>query len=821
MESGVADPMGGGLPLAPVLEQLPAAVVVLDRDGQIRYWNGEAQRLFGWSREEVVGERWTFLVPEEVQRRVAGVLGEAFKGRVVTHVNANRTKDGRWVICEWRNAPLRDWQGNIVGVIAIAYSVLSDGTTSYVLGQLLQNAPIGIALVTPDKRPIFVNRQLCEMLGYSEAELAKKRFVDVTHPDDVAEDERLFDALLRGERDSYIVRKRYVRSDGQIVTVVLSSAVVRDDSGEPLFVVRMLQDITAQVAAEAEVQRHLQELCRQAARLAVLNQVAKSATQRLDIASIARVTIETLDAHLPGTMRALFAYDPAADTFILLESNALAEPALKALGIEKGAPIPAHEVPFADALKKETGALAGSLLINDVARSDLPFAQQLLQAGCHSLFCQAIRSGDELLGMLVKGRSEPLAFDDADREFVNALCEHLAIAFHNARLFADLRSVYEELQRAQLNLAQQERLRALGQMASGVVHDVNNALVPIVAFTEMLQEHSDPSVRQIAQQMQSAVDDLVHILSRLRSFYRSRSPHEELEPVDLNEAVRQAVDLTKPRWYDMPQREGITIDLRLVLDETLPPIAGVGSEIREALTNLIFNAVDAIMAKGSLHGTIILRTGRRDEWAFVEVTDTGIGMDEETKRRAFEPFFTTKGERGTGLGLAMVYGTMERHDGSIEIDSALGVGTTVRLLFPLRVVTGKVPVVALEPSLPPLRLLIVDDDPAVRLSLATMLQQEGHQVVTAGDGETALAIFETALSQGQPFDAVLTDLGMPRMSGTDLLRRLKEHAPQTPVLVMTGWDAEAKPKGADAVLSKPIRRRPLKEALAALFFRPT
>ena len=808
-------------PLQAVLEQLPAVVVVLDKEGRICWWNGEATRLFGWTAEEVLGLSWTLLVPKEMQGRAASVIERVLKGIGTTHVSANRTRDGRMVLCEWRITPLKNGRSEIVGVIATSYSVLADGTTSYVLGRLLQNAPIGIALLAPDRRPIFVNRQLCEMLGRSEAELAKSRFVDVTHPDDVAEDERLFDALLRGERDSYTMRKRYIRSDGHIVTVVLSSAVVRDDRGEPLFVVQMLQDITAQVTAEAEVQRHLQELRHQAARLAVLNQIAQSATQRLDIASIAKVTIETLDAHLPGTMRALFAYDPATDAFTLLESNALAEPPLKALGIERGKPIPADEIPFVNALRKETGALAESLLINDLAHSDLPFAQQLIKVGCRSLLCHAIRSGDELLGMLVKGRHEALAFDDADQEFVNALCEHLAVAFHNARLFANLQHAYEELQRAQLTLAQQERLRALGQMASGIVHDVNNALVPLVAFTEMLQEHSDPSVRQTAQQMQSAIDDLVNIINRLRAFYRPRSPQEELEPVDLNETVRQVVDLTKPRWYDMPQREGVTIDLRLALDETLPPIAGIGAEIREALTNLIFNAVDAIMAKGTSQGTIILRTGRRDEWVFVEVTDTGIGMDEETKQRAFEPFFTTKGEQGTGLGLAMVYGTMERHDGSVEIESTLGVGTTVRLLFPLRVVTGKVPVVALEPTLPPLRLLIVDDDPVVRLSLAAMLQQEGHQVVTAGDGETALAIFEAALSQGKPFDAVLTDLGMPRMNGVGLLRLVKKRSPSTPVIVMTGWGAEAKPQGADAVVSKPIRRRSLKEALAALCLRAT
>ena len=167
----------------------------------------------------------------------------------------------------------------------------------------------------------------------------------------------------------------------------------------------------------------------------------------------------------------------------------------------------------------------------------------------------------------------------------------------------------------------------------------------------------------------------------MREFYRPRAPQLVLERVQLNELVQQVVDLTRVRWNDMPQQRGVTIALKLELASPLPVVMGADSEIRDALTNLVFNAVDA-MPEG---GTMTLRT-RVEEPArvLVEVSDTGVGMDEDSRRRCLEPFFTTKGERGTGLGLAMVYGMVQRHSGDILVESELGKGTTVRLTFRCR-----------------------------------------------------------------------------------------------------------------------------------------
>ena len=227
---------------------------------------------------------------------------------------------------------------------------------------------------------------------------------------------------------------------------------------------------------------------------------------------------------------------------------------------------------------------------------------------------------------------------------------------------------------------QQERLRALGQMASGIAHDINNAISPISLYTESLLERekglSAPGRGQL-QVIQRAIGDVAQTVARMREFYRPREPQMMLARVHLNELVQQVLDLTRVRWNDMPQQRGVTIALAKDLARSLPPVMGAESEIREALTNLVFNAVDA-MPEG---GTLTLRTRAEEGRVHVEVIDTGIGMDEDARRRCLEPFFTTKGERGTGLGLAMVYGMVQRHSADISIDSELGKGTRVQLTF--------------------------------------------------------------------------------------------------------------------------------------------
>jgi CheY-like chemotaxis protein/anti-sigma regulatory factor (Ser/Thr protein kinase) len=242
-------------------------------------------------------------------------------------------------------------------------------------------------------------------------------------------------------------------------------------------------------------------------------------------------------------------------------------------------------------------------------------------------------------------------------------------------------------------------------------------------------------------------------------------------------------------------------------------IAGSATDLREALINLIFNAVDALPAGG----TLTLRT-RRDpdpDHILIEVADTGTGMTEEIRQRCFEPFFTTKGDGGTGLGLAMVYGIVQRHSGAINIQTKLGAGTTVTLRLPVspetkpRTATGPAPVV-----LPRLRVLVVDDDAQVRAILLEFLAGDGHTAAGAADGREALE----KLGQ-ETFDVALVDRAMPGMSGDQLAVAFKSLRPTAPVIMLTGFGAMMQanhetPDGVDFIVPKPVTIEDLRAALA-------
>ena len=242
-----------------------------------------------------------------------------------------------------------------------------------------------------------------------------------------------------------------------------------------------------------------------------------------------------------------------------------------------------------------------------------------------------------------------------------------------------------QLRQAQQALIQQERLRALGQMSSGIAHDINNAVSPVLLYTDLLLAHEtslSESAREQLETIRRAIEDVARTVARMREFYRPHEPLQQSTDIELNDLVRQVMELTRARCSDQAQRRGVMIEVRTQLAHDLPLIRGAENEIRDALTNLIFNAVDALSGGGTLE----IRTsvaGSATPRVKLEVIDTGSGMDEDTRKRCLEPFFTTKGERGSGLGLAVVYGMAQRHRAELEIDSQAGRGATFRLLFPI------------------------------------------------------------------------------------------------------------------------------------------
>jgi PAS domain S-box-containing protein len=368
-------------------------------------------------------------------------------------------------------------------------------------------------------------------------------------------------------------------------------------------------------------------------------------------------------------------------------------------------------------------------------------------------------------------------------------------------------------------LAQSEKLRALGQMASGIAHDLNQSLMLVASYSELARQAvaqdppNLPELEDLLTTTTQAAMDGGETVKRLLLFTRA-APEQNSQPVDLSKVLSDAAQLTAPRWRDAAQAAGRPIALHIEANGH-PTIQGSPSQLRELMTNVIFNAVDALPTGG----TIRLRAVAEDGQGIIEVTDSGIGMTAEVQERVFEPFFTTKGEGGTGMGLAMVFGIVEQHDGHIEVHSAPGEGTTFRITLPLVTETAisdatAPPPLHLEPPRP-LRVLVVDDEPMMTRAVMRMLKPSGHVVTTAGSGEEALQQLAA-----QTFDVVVSDMGMgPGMNGWDLADAVKQSSPRVRFLLATGWGAaidpvEAKARGVEAVLAKPYHPADLLQALA-------
>jgi signal transduction histidine kinase/ActR/RegA family two-component response regulator len=582
-----------------------------------------------------------------------------------------------------------------------------------------------------------------------------------------------------------------------------------------------LQRTNEALQSEVGVRRQAeQKVQAQLERLNLLHQITRAIGERQDLNSIFQVVVRCLEDQLPVDFACLCLYDPADHSLTVTRVGINSE----ALALELAMPERARVSIDKNGLSQ---CVTGKLVYEpDISQVDFPFPRRLAGGGLRSFVAAPLQVESQVFGVLLAARFQAHGFSSGECEFLRQLSEHVALATHQAQLYAALQLAYDDLRRTQQAVMQQERLKALGQMASGIAHDINNALSPVALYTESLLE-KEPGLstraKDYLETIQRAVEDVAHTVARMKDFYRQREPQLTLATVRLNELVRQVIDLTRARWSDMPQQQGTVIDMRQDLMADLPPVMGAESEIREALINLIFNAVDALPADGVITlrtRAVHAATGSQNRYVQIEVADNGVGMDEETRLRCLEPFFTTKGERGTGLGLAMVYGVAQRHGAEIEIESKAGEGTLVRLNFPAATAAALTPDQPEAGSVMPrrLRLLIVDDDPLLLKSLRDILESDGHVVVTANDGDAGIEAFHAAETRGDHFAAVITDLGMPYTDGRKVATAIKAASPSTPVILLTGWgqrlvSEDDIPAHVDRVLSKPPKLRELREAL--------
>jgi signal transduction histidine kinase/CheY-like chemotaxis protein len=395
------------------------------------------------------------------------------------------------------------------------------------------------------------------------------------------------------------------------------------------------------------------------------------------------------------------------------------------------------------------------------------------------------------------------------RRFTETDLQLLCIFAENAAVAIEKASLYEELKGQVNQLIDSQKLGAVGEITSGVAHDLNNLLSVVIGRAQLLSGRmNDPGQHRHVEAMEKAAIDASEIVHRLRQFGRPSSD-EGFTNVDAGGLVDEVVEMTRPRWNEWVKLRGINVKVTKLLSP-VPPVYGCASELRQVLVNLILNSIDALPGGGE----IVLQTAKVGELVLISVKDNGAGITEEVRTRVFEPFFTTKPDRGTGLGLSVARRIILNHDGEIGVESRPGEGTTFTIRLPVSGISRKE--ADRKPAMDSpvsLSILVVDDEKEVGSVLNELLSDEGHRVRVADDGSKAISILEK-----HQFDVVITDLGMRGVTGWDVASAAKRAEPKLPVIMLTGWvdsvrGKESERRTVDMVLSKPAKRDELVRAI--------
>jgi two-component system, cell cycle sensor histidine kinase and response regulator CckA len=629
---------------------------------------------------------------------------------------------------------------------------------------LFEEAPIGMVLVNMAGYVVRTNFAFRAMLGYADEELAGTIFSQMTHDDDVGSDWELFGDLVAGDIAHYQVLKRYLRRDGGIAWGMLSVALVRSPDGEPRYAIQMVENVTERRAAEEALRLREREF--------------------RSLLEHGRDVISVLDPD--GDIRYT---SPAVE---------------RVLGYGRG-------------------DLAGTYFGEMVHPDDVPAMLEL--------FDRAIRSPGRpsVSEMRVLHRDGSWrVLETVGTSLIDDPAVHGIVV--NSRDVTERRAAEEALRRSEQQLLQVQKMEAVGRLAGGVAHDFNNLLTAIRGNAELLllDLPADSQSRDDVEEIRRAADRAAALTRQLLAFSRRQVLQPRL--LDLNQSVREMERM-------LARLLGEDVELVTRLGRELRPVRADPAQVEQVIMNLAVNARDA-MPEG---GVLVVCTENTElgeemraqfsyvvpgEYVLLEVGDTGQGMDPRTLQMAFEPFFTTKPTgKGTGLGLSMVYGIVKQSGGYVWIDSEPGRGTRVRVYLP--VARGGDPEEDALPAAPPQArgrgtVLLVEDEETVRRVAERVLSRGGYTVLTAGEGAEAMA-----LSRQHPgiIHVLVTDLVMPRMSGSDLARRLMAERPGIRVLFISGYDRDAArthaplEAGTDFV-QKPFSPEALLDAVARLLAEP-
>ncbi len=550
--------------------------------------------------------------------------------------------------------------------------------------------------------------------------------------------------------------------------------------------------IAAQVAVAVDRSRRYEEAARRTAEVQTLAAVGETLTSTLEAEGVLEAIADHAITLIGAQRAAVFDLDEAA--------GILRARAVRGIGIAVGFPVRLGQGAAGTAVLTQAPVWRADVLSQPLPGYDLQvpeagttFGEAIRSHGYRGLLAAPIISRETALGAICVYWEDAHEPDEREIRLLTALARQAGVAMENSRLVGDLKRALADLQAAQDTVVRGATLRAVGELAAGAAHHLNNLMAVVLGRTQLLlMREPPPPMVQSLKTIERAVVDAAETVRRIQAFSRTDKGETPPAEVDLNAVIREAVEITRPRWEHEAQVRGAGIEI--VLEPgSLPALSGRQAELREVVASLILNAVDA-MPRG---GRVQISTEVEGPRAVVRVRDSGVGMSGDVKRRAFEPFFTTKGVKSTGLGLAVAYGTVQRHGGDISVESAEGQGTTVSFWLPL-------PRAGAPPVAPPCvgTVLVIDDEANVRDLVGEVLTAGGHRVVTASGGREGVERFGA-----DAFDLVITDLGMPDMTGWDVIRAIRARGARTPVLLLTGWgDVVEAPEGlrVEGIVSKPF-----------------
>jgi signal transduction histidine kinase len=466
---------------------------------------------------------------------------------------------------------------------------------------------------------------------------------------------------------------------------------------------------------------------------------------------------DQLLAYVSDRLRELF---DAQNGFVVLFDE-LGRPVIQSSNLEVGGGLSS---PVSETLLRRVRESREPLIVDDIAlHDDLRDRSSIERLRIASVLCAPLIVEDEVIGVLqFDQRGEPHPFPKSDLRLLSLFADLVATAIYNLQLIERLNRAVDDTRAAQEQLVRAERLSALGEMAAGIAHNFNNTLFVALGLCDVLltKAHLSEDARAAIMRIRTCALDAANTVRRLQGFTRGRQPDEVGESVLPADVLTDVRDLTRHKWEDEAQVRGLSVDVLVVAGET-PSVRARAAELREVLTNLVFNAVDAMEESG----TITLTCGSRGGEVFLSVRDEGGGMPEPVQRQLFEPFFTTKGARGHGFGLSTSWTIAHRLGGRIEVESETGRGSEFTVWLPAAD-DGAVELPSLpDTSARAAQVLIVDDDPVVLDTVCQLVTILGHRPDPRGSGQEAL----DALSSGE-YDAVVSDLGMPGLTGNDLAR---------------------------------------------------